>query len=69
MKTEKEVWDEFNKDKPKILGALFTIILNVFSDDEKTHIPKLNRKSEIHMYCVRDGKIIGLSKEEVSQLH
>lgn len=68
MKTEKEVWDEFNKDKPKILGALFTIILNVFSDDEKIHIPKLIRLSDFHMYCVRVGKIIGLSEEEVSQL-
>lgn len=66
-KTDGEIWEEFNQDLPRILGAAFHAVAEAMQDEE-CGIDKLTRMSDFHIVAVRIGKAAGLSEKEADQL-
>ncbi|MCI8371906.1 MAG: hypothetical protein HFI75_05850 [Lachnospiraceae bacterium] len=68
MKTEEEIWKEFEDDLPQILGCCFQTLALALNDKETMEETKLIRMADFHIVCIRIGKVLGLTKEKVSEL-
>ncbi|MCI8372790.1 MAG: hypothetical protein HFI75_10450 [Lachnospiraceae bacterium] len=68
MKTEEEIWKEFEDDLPQILGCCFQTLALALNDKETMEETKLIRMADFHTVCIRIGKALGLTKEKVSEL-
>lgn len=68
MKTEEEIWDEFEEDLPQILGCCFQILAKALNDKEVIEDIQLVRMADFHVACIRIGKVIGLTAEKVTEL-
>lgn len=69
MKTEKKMWDEFDRDIPVFLGAIFNTIALTLDDSED--IPdgtKFVRLADYHAMALRVGRVLGMDDEEVTKL-
>lgn len=66
--TEEELWNDFETDRPKILGCIFNTLAIALND--KTPIAKqdLIRMADFHVACIKVGRVLGLSQEEVSEI-
>lgn len=65
---ESEIWEEFEKDLPAILGCCFKCLAQAL--DDKEPIPPVDRirLADYQDRCIRIGKVLGYSPEEVTQL-
>lgn len=67
-KTEEEIWEAFEEDRPKILGCIFCIIAEVLADDEPVSTDKLLRMADFHTACIKVGRVLGMSEKEVTKI-
>ena len=68
MKSEKELWDSFEKDRPQILGCIFQTLAGYFQIGEDIDVKEKIRLADFHIACVRVGEVLGISEKEVSDL-
>lgn len=69
IKTEKEVWEEFDKDIPYFLGAIFNILAEVLKDDEEVEEnTRLVRMAGFHKEAIKVGRVLGISGKETTRL-
>lgn len=66
--TEEELWAEFEKDRPKMLGACFNVLAAALNDTEEVQVINKIRMADFHVACVKVGRVIGISEEEVSDI-
>ncbi|MDE6435223.1 MAG: hypothetical protein K2L07_13450 [Lachnospiraceae bacterium] len=67
-RSEAEIWKEFEEDIPAILGCCFKCLAIALNDKEP--IPPVDkiRLADYHDCCIRIGKVLGYSPEEVTRL-
>lgn len=68
IRTEEELWDEFEKDRPAILGCCFQILALALNNKEPIQTEEKIRMSDFHVACIRSARAIGISEEEVSRI-
>lgn len=68
IKSEQELWDSFEEDRPKILGCIFRILEHALFDDEPIHVNEKIRLADFHVACIKVGRVLGMTDEEVSEL-
>ena len=66
--TEEELWSEFEQDRPKILGCCFKIIAIALNDMEAIETKEKIRMADFHVACIKVGRALGWSEDEVSNL-
>ncbi|MCM1237422.1 MAG: hypothetical protein NC489_45735, partial [Ruminococcus flavefaciens] len=66
--TEEEVWNAFEKDRADILGCCFNILASALNDAEEIEIKNKIRMADFHVACIKAGRVLGWSEEEVSAL-
>lgn len=66
--TEEELWAEFEKDRPKMLGACFNVLAAALNDTEEVRIRNKIRMADFHVACVKVGRVLGIPEEEVSDI-
>ena len=66
--TEEELWAEFEKDRPKMLGACFNVLAAALNDMEEVQVRNKIRMADFHVACVKVGRVLGISEEEVSDI-
>lgn len=64
--TEEELWEEFEKDRPRILGCIFKILAAALGDTEEIKTKKKIRMADFHIACIKVGRALGIPEEEVS---
>lgn len=67
-KTEEEIWEAFEEDRPKILGCIFWIIAEVLKDEEPVETDKLLRMADFHTACIKVGRVLGMEEKEVNKI-
>lgn len=67
-KSEAEIWERFNKDLPKILGGIFSVIAKVLEDDEPIENTEFIRLVDFHRACIKIGRAIHIKEKEVNEL-
>lgn len=70
IKPEKIIWDEFNKDLPRMLGCCFACIAQALVDKKPV---QLEDEEKIRLYeweecCVKIGRTMGISDQETAEL-
>lgn len=68
MKTEEEIWVEFEHDLPQILGCCFQILALALNDRKTIINTEFVRMADFHAVCIRIGKVLGMKEEKVSKL-
>lgn len=68
IKSEQELWEEFEQDRPKILGCIFRILSEALYDDEPITVKEKIRLADFHIACIKVGRVLGMTDEEVSEL-
>lgn len=66
--TEEELWAEFEKDRPKMLGACFNVLAAALNDTEEVRVRNKIRMADFHVACVKVGRVLGIPEEEVSDI-
>lgn len=66
--TEEELWSEFEADRPKILGCIFKILAAALNDKEPVGKQDLIRMADFHVACIKVGRVLGMTEEEVSEI-
>ena len=67
IKSEQELWEEFEQDRPKILGCIFRILSEALYDDEPITVKEKIRLADFHIACIKVGRVLGMTDEEVSE--
>lgn len=68
IKSEQELWEEFEQDRPKILGCIFLILSEALYDDKPITVKEKIRLVDFHIACIKVGRVLGMTDEEVSEL-
>ena len=68
IKSEQELWEEFEQDRPKILGCIFRILSEALYDDKPITVKEKIRLADFHIACIKVGRVLGMTDEEVSEL-
>lgn len=68
IKSEQELWKEFEQDRPKILGCIFLILSEALYDDKPITVKEKIRLADFHIACIKVGRVLGMTDEEVSEL-
>ena len=63
-KTEKEIWESFNADKPKFLGAIFNTISRAMREYENINLTRLGRMADFTKWGCAIAKVIGIGEDE-----
>ena len=63
-KTERELWDEFNADKPKILGLIFTILSKAIGIFPTIKLDKLGRMADFTLWGYAVAQAAGIGGEK-----
>lgn len=66
--TENELWEEFERDRPGILGCCFKVLAAAMDDTEEIKAKKKIRMADFHVACIKVGRVLGLSEDEVSDI-
>ncbi len=66
--TEKELWEEFEQDRPNILGCCFKVLAAAMNDKEEIKTREKIRMADFHVACIKVGKVLGVSEDEVSDI-
>ncbi|WP_125142151.1 hypothetical protein [Clostridium transplantifaecale] len=67
-KTEREIWESFDNDLPKMLGCCFKCLASAMIDTEPVHVKEWIRLVDFHEACVHIGRVLKYSDEEVTEL-
>lgn len=51
IKSEQELWEEFEQDRPKILGCIFLILSEALYDDKPITVKEKIRLADFHIAC------------------
>lgn len=68
IRTEKELEETFSEDLPKILGAIFLCISEVFADEEPVTLQKRTRMADWFELAVKVGRIFGMEDDETAKI-
>lgn len=68
IKSEQELWEEFEQDRPQILGCIFLILSEALYDDKPITVKEKIRLADFHIACIKVGRVLGMTDEEVSEL-
>ncbi len=68
IRTEEELWNEFENDKPDILGCCFKTLAVALNDEEPVKTQELIRMADFHVACIKVGRALGISEREVSEI-
>lgn len=68
IRTEEELWNEFEQDRPAILGCCFQILALALNDTEPIHTEEKIRMSDFHVACIRSGRALNIPETEVSRI-
>lgn len=63
-KPEKELWAEFEKSRPKILGALYTAVSTAIKNLPTTKVKDLPRLADFALWCQAAEEATGLVKKK-----
>lgn len=66
--TEEELWDGFERDRPKILGCCFKILASALSDSGEIRTQEKIRMADFHVACIRVGRVLGIPEDEISEI-
>lgn len=66
--TEEELRNQFEADRPKILGCIFKVLAAALNDKEPIKKQKLIRMADFHVACIKVGRALGMENEEVSEI-
>lgn len=67
-KTELQIWKEFDKDIPKILGCCFQCLATALNNTEAIEITERIRLADFHEACIRAGRVLEYTEDEVTEL-
>lgn len=62
-KTEKKIWEEFDKDKPKFLGAIFNTISEAISLYGMQELTEVGRMADFTLWGYSISEVLGLGGE------
>ncbi len=68
IRTEEDVWTEFECDLPYILGCCFKTLAIALSDNEPIETCEMTRMADFFVACIKIGRALGIPEETVSQL-
>lgn len=68
VKTETQIWEEFEKDLPRMLGACLNALALALNDREALQSRKRVRMADWHELCLRIGKVIGVTEDQVNKI-
>lgn len=68
IRTEEEIWRNFEIDRPKIMGAIFNTVFEVLMDDEPVELDRMIRLADYHVLTVKIGRVLGISQDRVTRL-
>lgn len=68
IKTEQELWKDFEEDRPKILGCIFRILMIAYFDLRPTKEQEKIRLADFHLACIKVGRVLGMTDKEVSDI-
>ena len=63
-KTERELWDDFNADKPKILGMIFSILSKAMRLFPTIKLDKLGRMADFTLWAYAIAEAAGIGGEK-----
>ncbi len=67
-RAESEIWDEFEKDLPDILGCCFKCLAIALNDKEPIPSVERIRLADYQECCIHIGRALGYTPEEVTDL-
>lgn len=67
-KTDAEIWDRFNKDKPKILGAMFDTLSKAMGILPTLKMDESYRMADAHQQMVAIAVALGISQGEFQRI-
>lgn len=68
IKTERELQEEFERDKPIILGMIFFILQMALQDDTPIDRSEMTRMADFYEYAIKIGRVLGIEDAYTSQL-
>jgi len=68
-KEEKELWEKFNKVKPKILGGVFNVLSQAFSIYPTVNLDALPRMADFSHYGYAIAEALGIGGEQFLQAY
>jgi len=68
-KTEQEIWDEFDSDKPKILGMIFTILSKAMKIFPNIKLEKLGRMADFTIWGYSIAEAMGVGGEKFIDIY
>lgn len=67
-RTDAEIWTEFNRDKPLILGAIFKTLKIAMDIWPTVKINKLHRMADAHLEMMAIAMALGIKQEEFQRI-
>lgn len=68
IRTEAEIWEAFEKDLPRILGACFNTLAIALADNSEITVKERIRMADFNVACLKIGKVIGLTEKHTNLL-
>lgn len=66
---EKRFWDEFNKAKPKLLGALFTLLSKTLKEYPNVELSNKPRMADFAMYGCAVARALGMKEDDFMEAY
>lgn len=68
MRTEEEIWDEFERDRADILGCCFKTLAIALNDNEPIESQEMTRMADFFVACVKVGRALNIPEKVVSKI-
>lgn len=68
-KSEDEVMNNFNKDRPQILGSIFSVVSCALKEQEKVNAENLPRMADFAKWIMSIEELIGLTKGDFLRIY
>lgn len=68
IKTERELQESFEKDLPKILGAIFLCVSAVLGDEDEVVVERKTRMADFFEVAIKIGRVFSMKDEETAEL-
>lgn len=68
LKTEEEIRNEFEKDKPVILGYCFAILYLAWQDDKPIDRSRIQRMADFYVWAVKIGRAMGYKEDTIIRI-
>lgn len=63
-KPEKKIWEEFEKARPQLLGAVFDLLSQAMAYRDSIHLPELPRMADFALWGCAVTRALGYSQED-----